>query len=480
MTITMAAPAVKAAGGPQRRLRPWLWATAGITAAAGAFGILWLDPTDAFVVIGALGGLVLFLACVRSPIVGTYVYLGTLFFIAGIDRGNLIPLVRPNEALLALVVGGALVGGYLRLCRGDPWPLRAHPIDVPLAGFFLLSTAWPIASLLLRGMVPSGAELAAVLPICKLVGLFLLVRCTVTSEARLRHCLRLIIWTGAGVSLIAILQTLQVGPVVAALATLWEPGADVADLEDRGSTTLSSPIATGDVIVICLIIIACCAARRVLPLRELVGLGFVLACGALAAGQFSTWISALVAIILLVRLFPEARRWAVRALPILPIALVIGAPALTGRLTELAEIGVPVSWQGRWDNLSNFFVPAFEPLNWLIGVSPDPVLDAPETWRELIYLEAGYLAFLWVGGLPLLAGFIWLSVAVLRSAKQAMDRRDAFGATAVALHMCWSLLLVITVLDPHLTLRGTGDLLFTMLAVTTLAATRGSSVDRQP
>lgn len=473
----MTAPAVAAPPARRRRVPvPPLRIAAAAVTAAGAVVLPRLDPVVALTVLGALGALLLFAMCVHRPVVGTYVYLATLPFVAGIDRGNLLPLVRPNEALLALVLAGALVGGYLRLCRGAAWPLRAHPVDVPLAAFVLLSTVWPMASLLLRGTPPSPGQLAAVLPICKLVGLFVLVRCSVTTDEQLRRCLRLIVWPGAGVAVIAILQTLQVGPVVDTLAAIWTPDTAVGDIEARGSTTLSSPIATGDVITICLIVVVCCAVRRVLPTRELVVLGFLLSCGALAAGQFSTWISVAVAVVLLLRRFPELRRWAVRALPVLPVTLLIGAPALIGRFSDFADVGVPVSWQGRWDNLSNFYLPAFEPLNWLIGVSPDPVLQAPETWRDVIYLEAGYLAFLWIGGIPLLAGFVRLSVTVLRAARRAEATPGAPGATAAALHICWCFLLVLTVLDPHLTLRGTGDLLFTLLAVTT----GGLHVHRQP
>ncbi|MEZ0285300.1 MAG: hypothetical protein ACAH79_08730, partial [Thermoleophilia bacterium] len=41
-------------------------------------------------------------ACAYRPVVGTYLYLATLPFIAGFERGA-IPFLRPNEALLLLV-----------------------------------------------------------------------------------------------------------------------------------------------------------------------------------------------------------------------------------------------------------------------------------------------------------------------------------------------------------------------------------------
>ena len=53
------------------------------------------------------------------------------------------------------------------------------------------------------------------------------------------------------VALIAVLQTLRFPPVTALLDTLWNSGANAAnpdELGDRGSATLGSPIATGDVV----------------------------------------------------------------------------------------------------------------------------------------------------------------------------------------------------------------------------------------
>jgi hypothetical protein len=147
--------------------------------------------------------------------------------------------------------------------------------------------------------------------------------------------------------------------------------------------------------------------------------------------------------------------------------MLVGAPAFIERLAGFWDgYGVPRSWLGRWDNLSEFYVPTLlEGGRFLIGVSPNSVLPAPETWRELIYLESGYLQFLWIGGVPLLLGFAWLSVAVLGRTRELRVRADALGASASTLHVAWWLVIVLSVIDPHIFLRGTGDLLFVLLAV---------------
>jgi hypothetical protein len=71
-------------------------------------------------VLGAVGLLAaaMFGASAYRPVYATYIYLVTLPFLAGIDRGLAIPLIRPNEAVLVVVVGGAVIGAYFRYLRG--------------------------------------------------------------------------------------------------------------------------------------------------------------------------------------------------------------------------------------------------------------------------------------------------------------------------------------------------------------------------
>ena len=68
----------------------------------------------------------------------------------------------------------------------------------------------------------------------------------------------------------------------------------------------------------------------------------------------------------------------------------------------------------RWDNVTHLFLPRLvENGQFLVGVSPNSTVVPPDTWRDIVYLESGYLQLLWVGGVPLLVGFIALSWTVL-------------------------------------------------------------------
>ncbi len=128
---------------------------------------------------------------------------------------------------------------------------------------------------------------------------------------------------------------------------------------------------------------------------------------------------------------PQLRRLVLRLLPVAAVELLVGLPAFINRLSEFGDgFGVPRCWLGRWDNLVSFYLPGISHFRWVLGVSPNSVLPAPETWRELIYLEYGYLQFLWVGGVPFLAAFLWLSVRVFRYARGARPAPASRARTA--------------------------------------------------
>jgi peptidoglycan biosynthesis protein MviN/MurJ (putative lipid II flippase) len=402
------------------------------------------------------------------PVYAVYGYLVTLPFIAGIGRGKLVPLVRPNEALLAAVIAGALVGAYVRYVGGHSLKIRLTRPDGVLLAFLVLSVVWPICSLLLRSRMPSVSELMALFPMTKLAALFVLVRVVVSTNAGILRCLRLIIWPAVVLGLIAIGQTLRVGPVVSTLARGWTADASVVGITERGSTTLASSIATGDYLVVALALVVMLGVRELLPRTERLVAAFVLTIGILAAGQFSTWVAALVVAMVLGAKDAVLRRKALRFLPALPIVALVGAPAFIGRVSGFFDgFGVPRSWIGRYDNLTHFYLPGLGNFRFVLGVSPNTVLPAPELWRTQIFLESGYLSLLWIGGIPLLLGFIWLSVELFQRFTSVARRRDARGAVASAMQGIWWMVVVLSLIDVHLVLRGFGDALAVLIALVT-------------
>ena len=420
-----------------------------------------------------LGPILIVIACALGlfalvawrPVLATYLYLATLPFIAGIERGTLLPLVRPNEALLVLLIAGALTGGYVRAVRGAPLKIHLRPLDIPLAVFVLLATVWPIGMMLVRGVLPAGSDLLATLPVCKLAGLLLLVRLTVSTSTQVLWCIRLIIGGAVGIAAIAVLQILSFGPVLALLRAI-DPGANY--MNQRGWATLASPIATGDYILIGVTLLLGAAVRGLVGKWTQVGAGFVLAAGLLAAGQFSTWLGALLIGALILWRESKAKRAALRFAPLIVIAIMIGSPALRGRLEDFSGGSSPLSWQVRWDNLTHLYFPElFGSGRFLVGVSPNSVVVPPDTWRDTVWLESGYLQLLWMGGGPLLVAFGVLARSVLKYTDHLSSRTDGVGACASALFIAWWMIVILLILDPHLFMRGPGDLFFTLIGIVT-------------
>src|SRR4051812_3713437 len=166
----------------------------------------------------------------------------------------------------------------------------------------------------------------------------------------------MVIWPAVVVAVIAILQTLGVAPMISLLDTFWNGDAsDVAGLAERGTTTFASPIATGDYLVLSMALLVALGVRHQIGRRELLAAGLVLMPGILAAGQFSTWLSAGVVGAAMLRLHPSLRRRVLRLLPLLAVAALAGTPALINRLAQFGDgFSVPPSWLGRWDNLVSF------------------------------------------------------------------------------------------------------------------------------
>jgi hypothetical protein len=420
----------------------------------------------------------LFALVAWRPVLASYVYLATLPFLAGPERGAVLPLLRPNEALLVVLLAGALTGGYVRALDGAPFRLRLCRFDIPLAAFLLLATVWPIASVMLRGVTPRMSDIAAILPVCKLALLYGLIRSTVRTPIQVLWCVRLVIGGAVALAAIAVLQTLSVGPVLQLLEIWWPTSPDPIDA--RGASTLTNAIATGDYIAIGLTLLVVSGLRGLLSRRARVGAGLVLAAGLLAAGQFSTWLAALLMGALVLRRFGLPRISLVRIAPIVIVAAVLGAPALLRRIGDLSG-GSPQSWRVRWANLERFYLPELaDHGRFLVGVSPNSVVIPNDNMRDVVYLESGYLQFLWMGGVPLLVAFAVLSCAVFQLSRPLSFRDDGVGACASTLAIAWWMVMILSVLDAHLFMRGVGDLLFTFLGIATSIAAQERTDETPP
>jgi hypothetical protein len=207
--------------------------------------------------------------------------------------------------------------------------------------------------------------------------------------------------------------------------------------------------------------------RHAAPRRVLGVIGALLVIGSLGTGQFSAWIAASIVLIAVAAHERQLARIGFRVLPMVALALLVAWPVVDQRLQGFGgSVGYPTSWHGRIDNLTSFFLPRMAGFQWVLGVRPDPVVPAPETWRDLIYLESGVLWLLWVGGIPLLIAFCWFVRAALHHTHGAARRRsDIIGVVSLAAFGSLCALTFLTLFDAHVQLRGGGDALFILLGL---------------
>jgi hypothetical protein len=132
--------------------------------------------------------------------------------------------------------------------------------------------------------------------------------------------------------------------------------------------------------------------------------------------------------------------------------------------------GLPRSWIGRVANLERFFWPeVFSGFNWLLGVRPAARVAAPEMWRQWVYIESGHTWLLWTGGLPLFLAFFFFNWVAFRDLRRIAIDDGPIGTAAAAGFASALMIFVLMLFDAHLTVRGTADLFFPLLALAVMA-----------
>ena len=92
-----------------------------------------------------LGGLV-----VARPAAAAYLLIFLTPLIVGVNAGSVVPLVRPNEALMALFAVAIVVRWLARVRTGDRhWP-KLDRVDLSLIALCLTSSVLPLIMMVAR------------------------------------------------------------------------------------------------------------------------------------------------------------------------------------------------------------------------------------------------------------------------------------------------------------------------------------------
>jgi lipopolysaccharide/colanic/teichoic acid biosynthesis glycosyltransferase len=408
------------------------------------------------------------------------VYAFLVPFLAGLPRGFGLPLLRPSEAVQLAVTAVAVAAALSAVSAGRRIEVTLSPVDRAMLAMTLAGSVLPLLWLATRSEPLGPDQVLAAMAFVKYGALYALVRVAVRTEADRALVTMAVVAAASILSIVAVAQALGVGPIVDVLGRFFVSSADDVVDGGRATTTIGSSIATGAYLAMAFglalskSITGSVSSRSLvattppmfdgLDLRWLGVAGLTLA-GALASGQIGTVLALAVVVITVTAIRGRLDLLVSLGVPASVVAVVGLWPVVAGRLADIdGRSGLPESWVVRWNNLTELFWPDLAANGWWLGVSPETSTVPPDVWREVVYLESGYLALLWVGGLPLLAA----GVAVLVTAWRALA--SSTTDLALAARAAVAMVAVLGVIDPHLTLRVGADTLYVLVAAAVPAA----------
>lgn len=407
------------------------------------------------------------------PAVAGYLLVGLTPLVVGIDRGRVLPVLRPNEALLLLCGGALLARGCWSLRTGARLRPRPGPIALSLVLMAVFNSVAPILWMSVRGVPVTTDDLMYAIVLWKYLALYAVVRASIRSAAEVEVCLWLAMSAAAVVAVVAILQSLGLFGVPRLLGVFYAPFGDDARLSDsRGSSTLALPAATADLMLLNLGVLAGFWRRHGFRHLVLLPMGGLFVIGTFASGQFSGAIGLVAAMVTIGLVSRRADLPAVFGLVGL-LAMWLLRPVIAQRLSGFQRVsGLPESWVGRLHNLRSYFWPTlFSDHNFLLGVRPSARVPGRRTLAiPWVWIESGYTWLLWGGGIPLLVAFLVFVVVAVRGTWRVAQRGDAFGTAATGALVGVVVVAILMLFDPHITYRGSADLLFSLLAMTAAGA----------
>jgi hypothetical protein len=418
----------------------------------------------------AVVALPVFLGIAVRPQMGAYLYLVATPLIVGIARGDTLPVLRPNEALFALIVLALAARAFFIMLQGQQYRLTLNRIDLALVLMAFCASVLPLSLRYGRGQPISTDDLLYAVVLWKYFIVYRVFLQAVSTPSQATVCLWLSLTSAVVVALVAILQVSGLRGVPEFLHAYYgQPfGGSSGVVTERGTSTVASSLGVGNIMVMNLAIVTALLPTKQRERGLLVAAGGVFILGCIATGQFSVFIGLVVAVLALGVITGRLHRLLLVVVPTTALAAFLLWPVIAQRLGGFETLsGLPPSWMTRLDNLQRFVWPElFADLNWLFGVRPAARLPAPEPWREWVYIESGYTWLLWTGGVPLFtafAFFVWTALKDLWHVGR--ERADSVGIAAAASFSWLVTMATLMLFDPHLTMRGSADLFFPLLAL---------------
>ena len=387
--------------------------------------------------IGGLAGLVLLALTVRRPIFGCGALVLVAPLTAGLARGAVLPLLKPSEALVLIVLAGVVIN-HMSIRRTRP----ITGLDLAIGGYVIGSVVIPWLVLWLTHYPVDVDTWRTVVSPALFGVVYYIYSRTELADGSLRTVLNLAMLAGVLVSLIAAAELVNV-PGVRDIVSFYYPGPTLSAF--RPGSTLGHYSAVGAFGALTYILALSLAATQSEGFSRW-WLTAVMGISALGVIVSQTWapLAALpvATAVLLIYARRVPRELVFTAFAGL-LAMVVLWPLISARfdsqhLVTVQGFALPESMQTRIRYWSEFIVPALSDHLW-VGtgtVIPSTVPAHLTTFVDNEYLWAAFRAG-WAG-VALLLGMLAAMMAVgwtMRFSSDSTQRSigAAAGATAVIL-----------------------------------------------
>ncbi len=353
-----------------------------------------LLPVLTLVVLGGLGVTALWRPALACAFLMLLVPLTT-----GLARGGVIPLLKPSEAMVAIVVAGAVVN---RVVVGGGRQLTW--LDLVVALFGAVSVGVPTL-VLLANRAPADVDTwRTVLAPVQLLAVYALFSRVPFSASELRLVVLLSLLGGAVVAAVAVAELLDLGSVRDTVGTFYPSAPRPAwDTTYRPDSLAGHYSAVGGICLFCCILASAAAAARprLLPWVPLSILMLANAIGIIASQTFAPFLLLpLAPLVLLVTTRRIPRETLATGLA-LAAGLVVLWPSVSKRVATQGLLSsgqlslvMPETMQTRMHFWSEFIVPALQDHLWLgTGTVIPGTVPAPLTnFVDNEYLWQGFRA----------------------------------------------------------------------------------------
>ncbi len=225
-----------------KRPRVWLRAlftlrhsalSSHILACLAGIGLGLFCLVSPWIALVALAGVVFCVVALSKPIALCYLMIAAISLTGGVERGRLLPLVRPNEVSLLLSVGLAFPAILANKQR------RVHISGYVICAFVLLVSGTvfiPGVSYYLRGSHLTMGDIFTLLAPLQYILLFWLFAYVPENESERRGLIQWMLFCGSIVAIVGLMQAAGIG-FVTTMLTRWYASSHTAGAVGAGRVT---------------------------------------------------------------------------------------------------------------------------------------------------------------------------------------------------------------------------------------------------